>query len=85
MKFLAKVGDLVTCEAGHPIAHVLDNIEPYTPARVSQFGWLRSDHKPKPCDRFTGCPECGAAYVRRIPSAPHYVQLHTREQGWMHR
>ncbi len=81
MNVKASLGDLVTCDQGHPIAYVGDDIVGGALVRASQFIWLRPDHRPKPHDAITGCPDCGRPYIR-VNHRTLGAQLHTRERGW---
>lgn len=75
---IAKAGETVTCESGHPICDAAEDIFQDTVASVRQFtNWRIAP--PQDGTTIESCPECGARYIRVGPDLG--LQLHIAG-GW---
>ena len=66
-------GEMVTCENGHEIATVARGLSSADPMSVEDFDWKIA--APYRGDAISGCPICGAPYVRERVNAG-VCQLH---------
>lgn len=77
----AKAGEIVTCENGHEIATVRQDIFRYTRAKRDQFSW-REGAEPELCTPYSAnvCPHCGGRYI--AVNAVKGTVMHFAEGGW---
>lgn len=69
MKFLARKGEVVTCENGHEICDVVVDIAAGDAVRSSgQFAnWRSGMPEPKPSEPLAPCAVCGARWAGKPP------------------
>lgn len=61
---IAKEGELVTCENGHPICTVAEDIHTETVVDRSQFRDWTWDYSPEYATPIPPCPQCGKLFIR---------------------
>ncbi len=64
--FIARAGEVVTCQNGHQICDVAVDIARHSPGPlVSQFSNWRDIQEPKIGEIIPPCPHCGAPFIER--------------------
>ena len=66
---IAKAGEIVTCESGHEICDVAEDIYGHGRIASKQFANFRWDYAPKSGETVPNCPQCGARFI--LARAPH--------------